>query len=137
MTKEATADQQPSQPVAVLSSEELGPRCRSETGDVMLCANAACGWLGRCVTAEPMEPGEERDCQHGQLARACDRCADAREIAELRAALLDARDCRTCRNFTTRSGGCVSVLRCVDGSGYKRQGRFQYWEAAPVEPAPF
>ena len=76
-------------------------------------------------------------CGHGQLARACDRCADAREIAELRAALLDARDCRTCRNFTTRSGGCVSVLRCVDGSGYKRQGRFQYWEAAPAKPAPF
>lgn len=50
----------------------------------------------------------------------------------LRAALLDARDCRTCRNFTTRSGGCVSVLRCVDGSGYQRQGRFQYWEAAPL-----
>jgi hypothetical protein len=82
-------------------------------------------------------PDPERDCQHGQLARACDRCADAREIAELRAALLDARDCRTCRNFTTRSGGCVSVLRCVDGSSYQRQGRFQYWEAAPLDPAPF
>lgn len=26
----------------------------------------------------------ERDCEHGQLARSCDRCADAREIAELR-----------------------------------------------------
>lgn len=26
-----------------------------------------------------------RDCQHGQLARSCDRCADAAEIAELRA----------------------------------------------------
>jgi len=68
-------------------SEGLGPRCRSETGDVMLCANAACGWMGRCVAAEPMGPGEERDCQHGQLARACERCADAREIAELRAGM--------------------------------------------------
>lgn len=28
--------------------------------------------------------GLERDCQHGQLARACDRCADSAEIAELR-----------------------------------------------------
>lgn len=28
-----------------------------------------------------------RDCKHGQLARSCDRCADAEEIAELRAAL--------------------------------------------------
>ena len=61
----------------------------------------------------------------------------ADEIDRLRAALLDARDCRTCRNFTTRSGGCVSVLRCVDGSGYQRQGQFQYWEAAPLDPAPF
>lgn len=26
-----------------------------------------------------------RDCKHGQLARACERCADEREIAELRA----------------------------------------------------
>lgn len=29
----------------------------------------------------------DRDCEHGQLGRACDRCADAREIAQLRAAL--------------------------------------------------
>lgn len=114
-------------------TEGLGPRCRSETGDVLLCADAACGWMGRCVVAEPMEPGEERDCQHGQLARACDRCADAREIAELQTALMGARDCRTCRNFTTASGGCVSVLRCVDGSSYKRQGVVQMWEAAPVD----
>lgn len=25
-----------------------------------------------------------RDCKHGQLARSCDRCADEREIADLR-----------------------------------------------------
>ena len=60
-----------------------------------------------------------------------------REAQRDGAALLDARDCRTCRNFTTRSGGCVSVLRCVDGSSYQRQGRFQYWEAAPLDQAPF
>ncbi len=46
-------------------------------------------------------------------------------------------DCRTCRNFTTRSGGCMSVLRCVDGSRYQRQGVVQIWESAPVSPAPF
>jgi hypothetical protein len=59
----------------------------------------------------------------------------AREIAALRAALLDARDCRTCRHFTRSSGGCVSVLRCIDGSSYQRLGRIQYWEAAPLDPA--
>lgn len=58
------------------------------------------------------------------------------ELDQLRAALLDARDCRTCRNFSTRSGGCVSVLRCVDGNSYQRQGRFHYWEVAPLDPAP-
>ena len=24
-------------------------------------------------------------------------------------------DCRTCRHYTTASGGCLSVLKCVDG----------------------
>ena len=43
------------------------------------------------------------------------------EIEQLRAALLDARDCRTCRNFTTRSGGLRNALT----EGYQRQGRFQ------------
>lgn len=28
-------------------------------------------------------PDPLRDCEHGQLARSCDRCADSREIAEL------------------------------------------------------
>ena len=46
------------------------------------------------------------------------------------------RDCRTCKNFATKSGGCMSVLRCVDGSGYQRQGVVQIWESAPVSPAP-
>lgn len=87
--------------------------------------------------AKVAEAGEERDCEHGQLARACDRCADAREIAELRAALLDAIDCRTCRNFTARSGGCMSVLWCVGGSSYKRRGRVQYWDVAPLAQEPF
>lgn len=87
-----TESNKPAPPLGVSSSEGLGPRCRSETGDAMLCADPACGWMGRCVVAEPMEAGEERDCQHGQLARSCDRCADAREIAELRDALKKAND---------------------------------------------
>lgn len=32
-------------------------------------------------------PDQQRDCEHGQLALACDRCADAWEIAALNAAL--------------------------------------------------
>ena len=32
-----------------------------------------------------MDATNARDCWHGQLARACDRCADAAEIVELRA----------------------------------------------------
>lgn len=30
---------------------------------------------------------QQRDCQHGQLARSCERCADAAEIEELQALL--------------------------------------------------
>ena len=91
--------------------------------------------MKRCqIGVGPRQMGEAHDIMaecYGTLGR------QQIEIEQLRAALLDARDCRTCRNFTTRSGGCVSVLRCVDGSGYQRQGRFQYWEAAPLDPAPF
>ena len=47
------------------------------------------------------------------------------------------RDCRLCGNYTTASGGCVSVLRCVDSNQYKATAPRQYWEAKPVEPAPF
>ena len=47
------------------------------------------------------------------------------------------RDCRLCANFTTASGGCVSILRCVDSNQYKATAPRQFWEARPVEPAPF
>jgi hypothetical protein len=33
-----------------------------------------------------------RDCEHGQLARSCDRCADAAKVAELREELPAERD---------------------------------------------
>lgn len=36
-------------------------------------------------------------------------------------------DCRTCRHYTTASGGCLSVIRCVDGVAYQRAGIRQYW----------
>ena len=36
-------------------------------------------------------------------------------------------DCRTCRHYTTASGGCLSVLKCVDGVAYQRAGIRQFW----------
>jgi hypothetical protein len=39
-------------------------------------------------------------------------------------------DCRTCRHHTTATGGCVSVLRCIDGSAYQQAGVRQCWERA-------
>lgn len=36
-------------------------------------------------------------------------------------------DCRTCRHYTTASGGCLSVIKCVDGVAYQRAGIRQYW----------
>ena len=60
------------------------------------------------------------------------------DAAAVEAALaLWPRDCRLCANYTTASGGCVSVLRCVDSSEYKATTPRQFWEARPVEPAPF
>ena len=35
--------------------------------------------------AQRLGSTQPRDCQHGQLARSCERCADAAQIAELRA----------------------------------------------------
>lgn len=58
------------------------------------------------------------------------------EVERLRADVAAERDCRTCRNFRGTQH-CHSVLRCVDGSSYKRGGVVQLWETAPVEPAPF
>lgn len=55
-------------------------------------------------------------------------------VSERAAALLAAQpqdkpviDCRTCRHYTTASGGCLSVLRCVDGVAYQRAGIRQFW----------
>jgi hypothetical protein len=39
------------------------------------------------------------------------------------------RDCRTCFNYTTKSGGCVSIFQCVDGAQYKITPPRQYWIA--------
>lgn len=47
------------------------------------------------------------------------------------------RDCRLCASYSTASGGCVSVLRCVAGDRFKATAPRQYWEARPIEPAPF
>ena len=67
----------------------------------------------------------------------CQEAADEIERLRADAEPMNNLDCRTCRNYTTKSGGCMSVLRCVDGSGYQRQGVVQIWEASPVSPAPF
>lgn len=37
-------------------------------------------------------------------------------------------DCRTCRHYTTATGGCISVLRCIDGSSYQQAGVWKLWE---------
>ena len=39
------------------------------------------------------------------------------------------RDCRLCANFTTKAGGCVSVVQCVDGMQFKATAPRQYWIA--------
>ena len=41
------------------------------------------------------------------------------------------RDCRLCANFTTKAGGCVSVVQCVDGNRYAATAPRQYWIGGP------
>ncbi len=39
------------------------------------------------------------------------------------------RDCRLCANYTTQTGGCVSVVQCVDSVQFKATTPRQYWIA--------
>jgi hypothetical protein len=41
------------------------------------------------------------------------------------------RDCRLCANFTTKTGGCTSVVQCVDSMQFKATAPRQYWIAGP------
>lgn len=36
-------------------------------------------------------------------------------------------DCRLCKNYTTKSGGCTSVFTCVDASQFKASEPHRYW----------
>ena len=41
-----------------------------------------------------------------------------------------ALDCRLCHYFTTKAGGCTSVVLCVDASRYTPTTPRQYWTVA-------
>lgn len=76
-----------------------------------------------------------RDCQHGQLARSCDRCADAAEIEELKTllfaravtirALEDERDRIRAEVEALRRGECI-----CKSCGLRQPGE-------PTGPVPF
>ena len=58
-----------------------------------------------------MDATNTRDCQHGQLARSCDRCADAAEIAELRAEVERLKEHAVVLANTERA---VERIHCAD-----------------------
>jgi hypothetical protein len=41
------------------------------------------------------------------------------------------QDCRLCANYTTATGGCTSVVQCVDASQFRGTSPRRYWTAAP------
>jgi hypothetical protein len=41
------------------------------------------------------------------------------------------RDCRLCAHFTTKTGGCVSLVQCVDSMQFKATAPRQYWISGP------
>lgn len=49
--------------------------------------------------------------------------------------LLTQRDCRLCAHYTAASGGCRSVVKCVDSDQYAATAPRQYWETL-AEAAP-
>jgi hypothetical protein len=59
------------------------------------------------------KPDPDRDCEHGQLARVCDRCADAKEIKELRA-MLDRERSQRKQCADIASAGFEYLLRAVE-----------------------
>jgi hypothetical protein len=62
----------------------------------------------------------------------CNKCGKVHTLPRSeRDALRADADCRLCANFTTKSGGCVSLVQCVDGSQYKATTPRQYWLAGP------
>jgi hypothetical protein len=36
-------------------------------------------------------------------------------------------DCRTCAYYTTQTGGCTSVVQCVDAMRYQPTAPRRYW----------
>jgi hypothetical protein len=43
----------------------------------------------------------------------------------------NARDCRLCANFTTKAGGCIALVQCVDADGFEPTSPRQYWMTKP------
>lgn len=64
-------------------------------------------------------PDPARDCEHGQLARSCDRCADAREIAELRAEVARLRGICTSLHDRLLRGDSDADLLALAETGWK------------------
>jgi hypothetical protein len=120
-------------PAKVRLNDELGPDapapvrwyCVRQDGLATWCKDErdAIATAEQCAVSWP---------SHGPYRAV--QLVDAAEVAAERERL---RDCRLCANFTVQSGGCVSVLRCVGGDRYRATTPRQYWEARPIEPAPF
>jgi hypothetical protein len=36
-------------------------------------------------------------------------------------------DCRLCMNYTTKTGGCMALVQCVDADGFQPTSLRQYW----------
>ena len=55
-------------------------------------------------------------------------------MAELERFERSTRDCRVCHYFTTKAGGCTSVVLCVDANRYTPTTPRQYWTSAADAP---
>lgn len=51
----------------------------------------------------------------------------AYESKQKKNAVAAERDCRTCANFTTQTGGCMALVQCTDADQFKPTVPRRYW----------
>ena len=85
-------------------------------------------WIGRGVLTGSLFAALEED----PRSDACGPWDPLYDQTAIDAALnLWPRDCRLCAHFTTKAGGCVSVVQCVDSMQFKATPPRQYWISLP------
>ena len=105
--------------------EWLADQQKNNPGHAKARGTVACVQVQTQAQELMQEAAAEIERLRDELALCCELKREYQEQAA--AAHAAALDCRTCRQHNDRVGGCMSVVRCVDGSAYQRAGVRQCW----------